>query len=133
MTTMYTNYNNSTNDYFRNFINMKYSIKLKMLKSGMFNIDNFTNISAIIPKSFKVNSINSINSDIIINISSIDNNVKSHNIFFNDAINIVENYINKNMDKFFNLLDDTEKSWFPYVRNHLFSIEFFMNSFNIRI
>lgn len=130
---MYTNYNNSTNDYFRNFINMKYSIKLKMLKSGMFNIDNFTNISAIIPKSFKVNSINSINSDIIINISSIDNNVKSHNIFFNDAINIVENYINKNMDKFFNLLDDTEKSWFPYVRNHLFSIEFFMNSFNIRI
>ena len=133
MTTMYTNYNNSTNDYFRNFINMKYSIKLKMLKSGMFNIDNFTNISAIIPESFKVNSINNINSDIIINISSIDNNVKSHNIFFNDAINIVENYINKNMDKFFNLLDDTEKSWFPYVKNHLFSIEFFMNSFNIRI
>ena len=130
---MYTNYNNSTNDYFRNFINMKYSIKLKMLKSGMFNIDNFANISTIIPDSFKVNSINSINSDIIINISSIDNNVKSHNIFFNDAINIVENYINKNMDKFFNMLDDTEKSWFPYVRNHLFSIEFFMNSFNIRI
>lgn len=130
---MYTNYNNSTNDYFRNFINMKYSIKLKMLKSGMFNIDNFTNISAIIPESFKVNSINNINSDIIINISSIDNNVKSHNIFFNDAINIVENYINKNMDKFFNMLDDTEKSWFPYVKNHLFSIEFFMNSFNIRI
>lgn len=133
MTTMYTNYNNNTNDYFRNFINMKYSIKLKMLKSGMFNIDNFTNINTIIPESFKVNSINSINSDIVINISSIDNNVKSHNIFFNDAINIVENYINTNMDKFFNTLNDAEKSWFPYVKNHLFSIEFFMNSFNIRI
>ena len=129
---MYTNYNNSTNDYFRNFINMKYRIKLKMLKSGLFNIENFSNIASVLPESFKVNSIHNINSDIIINISSV-NNVGHHSVFFNDAIGIITDYINRNSDKFFNYLDDTEKSWYPYVQNHLFGIELFNNSFNIRI